>query len=319
MKRVMGIDSGGSKTLLALADTAGRLRWLNTGSTLDPLADKQWPKTLSAMLPAKQQLAEHLSYAVLGLPRYGENVRQSRRQAQAISALLPCPTTLENDVRIAFDGALPGMAGVLILAGTGSMAWASHHQPDSEHIRVGGWGEDIGDEGSAYWIGNQAIIATCRHLDGRQAAPALTLYLCQHFAIKPERLIEYYFALGRTRRQRVASLAQGVAQLAEQGDQPAQHILRQAAHHLAEHLTTAWRRIGGRGPLTWSYAGGVFNSRLLRQYLVEIIKNSATAPRLPPIGGALLRAAQQAGWQPDATWINQLAEDLQQQLGSVQQ
>lgn len=312
MKRVMGLDSGGSKTLLALADSNGRLCLLRKGQSLDPQADKQWPDAFAALLQSVGPALATVSDAVLGLPRYGESAEESRQQESTVAALLPFAATIENDVRIAFDGALPNRAGVLILAGTGSMAWASHHQALSEHIRVGGWGEDIGDEGSAYWIGNQGIIAACRHLDGRSYAPALTLCVCQQFDISAENLIEHYFSLGASRRKSVAALAQAIAALAEAGDLPAQQILRQAAQQLAEHLLTAWRRIDGQKNIIWSYAGGVFSSPLLRSYVTELVGNSPVSPLLPPVGGALLRAAQQAGWQPGIAWINQLASDLKQ-------
>ncbi|CAK8743731.1 hypothetical protein SODG_006867 [Sodalis praecaptivus] len=142
--------------------------------------------------PTGSPLLPRLAAASFGLPRHGEMEEDSRRQEQVIARLISALAQVDNDVRIAFDGALGGKAGVLILAGTGSMAWSSRNRPRDPHFRVGGWGEDIGDEGSAYWIGLQAITAVCRHLDGRTDAPTLCQTLGQHFDIVPDQLITWF-------------------------------------------------------------------------------------------------------------------------------
>ncbi|AHF75819.1 ATPase BadF/BadG/BcrA/BcrD type [Sodalis praecaptivus] len=313
MNLVMGVDSGGTKTLLALANRQGDLAGYWQGKTLDPAADPHWDTALDHLLRQAAPLLPRLAAASFGLPRHGEMEEDSRRQEQVIARLISVPAQVDNDVRIAFDGALGGEAGVLILAGTGSMAWSSRNRPRDRHYRVGGWGEDIGDEGSAYWIGLQAITAVCRHLDGRTDAPALCQTLCQHFDIVPDQLITWFFGLGMQRRERVASLARPVAALAEAGDVAAQTLLHQAAAQLAEQLLAAWGRLDLPGPPRWSYAGGVFNSSLMRNAVSESVGRPPAPPRLPPVGGALLRAALQAGWQVDDGWIDRLARQLNQQ------
>lgn len=305
---VLGLDSGGSKTRVVVADRQGRVLHLEVAAGLDPTANPQWSAQLHALMqiPGKWPLAS----AVLGLPLHGELAECSIAQRDAAQQALPCPVVVENDVRIAFDGAFAGQgAGVLILAGTGSMAWASRNEPGAEQVRVGGWGDVFGDEGSAYWIGCQALILASRSLDGRDAYPALTRALLDHLGLAAEQLAGWVYGLAN-RRAGIAALAEIVSAWAMAGDPAAIRVLDEAAAHLAEHITAAWCRLGLSGPATWSYAGGVFANPQMIDGISRRIGRAACTPRLPPIGGALWRAAHLAGWNPDQHWIEQLSHNL---------
>ena len=74
-------------------------------------------------------------------------------------------------------------------------------------------------------------------------------------------------------------------------------ILEQAAEELARHVRTV-ARLAGLSP-DWSYAGGTFSSRVLREAVASRIGSPPRPPLLPPIGGALLAAAQHLDWQTD--------------------
>ncbi|WP_238936501.1 N-acetylglucosamine kinase [Pseudomonas typographi] len=227
---------------------------------------------------------------------------------------LPCPVTVENDVRIAFDGAFIGAsAGVLILAGTGSMAWASRNESGAAPVRVGGWGDVFGDEGSAYWIGAQALVIASRTLDGRANQPRFTQALLDHLHLAPEQLAGWVYHVA-DRRASVAALARQVSAWAGAGDSAAIELLHAAAGHLAEHVSAAWRAIGLQGPPVWSYAGGVFTNPLIAEQLRHQLGTAPRSPRLPPIGGALWRAAHNAGWNPDNSWIEHLSSSLRSTL-----
>lgn len=309
---VLGLDSGGSKTLVAIADRQGRVLHCESAPGLDPIANPQWPAQLHALLqvPGNRPLAA----AVLGLPLHGELAECSIAQLDTAQRALPCPVTVENDVRIAFDGAFAGQgAGVLMLAGTGSMAWASRNEPDAEQVRVGGWGDVFGDEGSAYWIGCQVLIHASRSLDGRDVQSNLTLALLNHLGLPPEHLAGWVYGLAN-RRAEIAALAECVSAWAVAGDPAASAVLDAAAAHLAEHISAAWSRLGLTGPATWSYAGGVFANPHMIERIAHRIGSAACPPRLPPIGGALWRAAQNAGWNPDQHWIEQLSLNFRTSL-----
>ncbi|ROM72637.1 ATPase [Pseudomonas brassicacearum] len=305
---VLGLDSGGSKTLVAVADRQGRVLHRETAAGLDPIANPQWSSQLHALLQAATRLP--LSAAVVGLPMHGELTRCSIAQRDTAQRALLCPVLVENDVRIAFDGAFAGQgAGVLILAGTGSMAWASRNQPGAEHVRVGGWGDVFGDEGSAYWIGCQVLTLASRSLDGRAYQPHLTQALLEHLALGPGQLADWAYGLAN-RRAAIAALAECVSTWAVAGDAAALAVMDEAATHLAAHIDAAWRQLGLSGPATWSYAGGVFAHTPMIDGIRRRIGTAACPPRLSPIGGALWRAAHNAGWNPDQRWIEQLSLNL---------
>lgn len=308
MALVLGLDSGGTKTLLAFADRCGNVVRLVRSGGLDPSSSPDWPLDLADLL-AEEDQAGAAEAAVLGLPFHDEVPRFTEQQTRVAEALLPSPVLVQNDVRIAFDGAFAGAGGVLVLAGTGSMAWASRGGAADRHVRVGGWGDAFGDEGSAYWIGRETLAAVSRDLDGRLCAPDLTKGVLEAIGCTPGGLIDWTYAL-TNRRSGLAQLAVVASRLAEDGVAAARAVLERGADHLAEQAIAAWRGTGADTPLRWSHAGGVLDSRIVRARIAEKLGCGPVAPRLPPIGGALLRAAQAAGWPAGDRWINRLAVSL---------
>jgi N-acetylglucosamine kinase-like BadF-type ATPase len=196
------------------------------------------------------------------------------------------------------------------------MAWGSLNGPSDVHFRVGGWGEAIGDEGSAFWIGRHALQTISRHLDGRENAEQFSNRILNDLGIQPTQLHSWINSVDE-RRKVFASLAVMVSDLALSGNTTAQKILSQAAVHLAEHVLAVWRYIKTDKPLTWSYAGGVFNSHYLLEQLQGRLGCAPLPPRLPPIGGALLRASKNAGWSVDDEWISRLAISLEEILNTT--
>lgn len=309
MGLILGIDGGGSKTLLALATREAEILWVEAGAGTDPVANPDWGIRLRDMMVAARAPALEIEAAVFGLSSYGEIEAQSDHQKSVVAALAGDEALVENDVRIAFDGALAGAGGVLLLAGTGSMAWASAGGPDARQVRVGGWGEAFGDEGSGFWIGREALSLATRAFDGRSDALPFAAALVDNLDIGPDDILPWAASL-QSRRAGFAGLARTVSALCETGDPDAIRLINAAAQHLADHAGAAWRMVGEANPLTWSYAGGVFASPSFLFAVTEILGIAPVSPRLPPIGGALLRAAQRAGWPVDDAWIDRLAAAL---------
>lgn len=304
---VLGLDGGGTKTVMALADRGGGVRLLRRGPTLDPFADPRWPDLLGdALEPATPDLAR-LGGAVLALPCHGEVPEVSRRQADAAARWLPAPHAVVNDVQAGFDGALAGAPGVLLLAGTGSMAWAGD---GVREVRVGGWGEAFGDEGSAHWIGREALSEATRAIDGRAgAALPFAHALLDRLGLRADELVGWCYA-GIHRRAAIAGVARAVDALAEGGDARAAALLDRAGDHLADHARAARAGLDLPDAFRWSYAGGLFGSRTVLRRVTAVLGREPQAPRLPPVGGALLRAARLGGWATDDRWVDALAGAL---------
>jgi len=309
----MGLDSGGTKTMMAFADKSGQIVCMRRAKGLDPSVDIDWISTLRELVVSQAKDMQRIDAAVLGLPYHGELVSYSEAQSLAAQELIPGKSLVLNDVRVAFDGALAGKPGVLALAGTGSMAWASRNRPGDPHIRVGGWGDIFGDEGSAFWIGRKALSVVSRDLDGRTPAPRFSQAVLAALGLKAEELMGWCYGL-ENRRAGIAGIAIIVSMLANDGYAESAAILRSAGDHLAAHVAAAWRQTHTPDPLSWSYAGGVFFSQIVMDRVAEVLGRAPVPPRLPPIGGALLHAAGRAGWPIGEAWLDCLAATLAKEL-----
>jgi len=316
MTWVLGLDGGGSKTALAYTNARAEVVGPFYAPGINPFDQPQWASLLRELLE-RHPAPGPLLHATLGLPGYGESLEVSAEQDAVCSRLLSCPFSSLNDVEAAFVGAFAGGDGVLLLAGTGSMAWA---KSGNRQARVGGWGDAFGDEGSAYWIGRQALSLASQALDGRkpevecaQFAHALLEPLLGPTGVHQEGLLSWYYTQTHP-RSGVAALARTVDALAAQaqgslGGRVALELLGEAAHHLARHVVAARRSL--KAPtLPWSFAGGLLNSVLLRDLLIERLSETPRAPRLPPLGGALFHAARAAGVEVFPAWQDRLAAKL---------
>lgn len=306
---VLGVDGGGTKTIAATAAADGSLTWHEYGPGLDPSSGDGWRDGIARLAAAVPGSSGTLAAAAFGLPLHGEAAAFTTAQVAAVTSCFAGPAIVENDVRIAFDGAFAGGPGALVLSGTGSMAWASLAGPEDPHVRVGGWGELFGDEGSAHWIGRESLALLSRHLDGRAAVAPFAHGLLAVIGIAAADLPAWWLGLPN-RRQSVAALARPVAAMADADDPDALRILDRAAGELAEQLVAAWWRCSGGALPAWSFAGSVFNSAVLRRRMEGRVGLAPQPPRLPPVGGALLRAARLAGWPIDTAWIDRLAHNL---------
>lgn len=308
---VLSVDSGGTKTVAAMVAPDASIVSLKHLPSLDPTADGDWAAEIAALAATVGDA--NLQASAFGLPFHGEVDEYTEAQIAAVRLHFPQNPLVENDVRIAFDGAFACGAGALILAGTGSMAWASLGKTDSPHVRIGGWGDIFGDEGSAYWLGREVLTLLSRHIDGREPSPVFAEQMFAAMGIQPDRLMAWCYGL-ESRRAGIAGLARHVSTLAADGDEVAGRLLERAADELSEQLTVAWRRCGGSSTVRWSYAGGVFNAAAILDQMTLRLGTSPSSPRLPPVGGAALRAARLAGWAVDDAWVDRLGESLRTAL-----
>lgn len=303
---ILGIDGGGTKIIVSLAERSGKIRQTSVGAGVNPMDNPDWRAELDRSIAPFVRQPDLVAVAA-ALPAYGEVAELSRLQENAIRAAFPSARrTILNDVDAAHFGAFAGQAGILILSGTGSMAWARDSAGHSS--RSGGWGDLIGDEGSSYWIGRLALNLVSQSLDGRSPATTLTRIIFDHLQIDQadamNGLGRWATALAKP-RSGIAALARLVDRAARDGDEPSRHLLEQAAGELARHYHAIADRCDGNDD--WTYAGGTFSSAVLLEALEKRIGTAATAPKLPPIGGALLVAAQTLGWSRDEDWLEHTA------------
>ena len=307
--RIAAIDGGGTKTLLAVVGRDGSLGPVLRGAGSNPFDQAGWQDVLQSLLG---QLPSTTAALSLGLAGYEETRVLGREQSEVVENAFAGPFSICSDVELACTGAFAGEAGVLILSGTGSVAWATDGR--GGQVKIGGWGGLFGDEGSGFWIGRQALALLTALLDGRnQADHAFFAPFVAAMGLPTEKaacgtaLLEWYGTL-RHPRASVAALARIVSDLAEDGLEPARRLMREAADHLCAHIEAAQRHFPETS-LPWSYAGGTFQSRFLRES-IALRYGAPVPPRLPPVGGGLLNAARLAGWDVDDAWIERVSVAL---------
>jgi len=302
---ILGVDGGGTKMLLALADRDGIIVRTGIGGGVNAMDNTGWRDELSRCLePFRRQ--ERLVSVAAALPVYGEVAEISGLLEDVVGHAFPhARTRVMNDVDAAHVGAFAGGPGILLLSGTGSMAWGRDRTGGS--YRVGGWGDIIGDEGSSHWIGRLALNAITQSIDGRSAETALTDAVFSHLGLDRTNPMESLgsWAVSQAGRASIAALAAVVDHTAAAGDDTATALLEMAAEQLARHHFAIAAHCEANAE--WTYAGGTFKSRLLQDALQRRIGRPPARPSLPPIGGALFAAAQLLDWPTDESWIERVA------------
>jgi hypothetical protein len=131
----------------------------------------------------------------------------------------------------------------VLIAGTGSICFGVAN--DGHAMRVGGWGGELGDEGSGFWIGLRALQSACRMADGRLARTDLIRKVLAKLGVaNPEDLIPWSSSKSRAEfKTAVAALYPVVAAQAAEGDATAKQALLLGIGHLIQHVLAAAGRI----------------------------------------------------------------------------
>jgi len=257
---VLGIDAGGTKTVCQVTDAHGTLlaEARGPGANLQNTGELQVEKVLHEVIQAATLQADAWpSSACIGMAGV-DRPEDAGIVRGILSRLVPrCPVVVVNDALIALEAGVPGMPGVVIIAGTGSIAYGRDGL--GRAARAGGWGYVLGDEGSGYWIGRQALRAVLRASDGRGPATPLTPRVLAHYQVaRPQDLVrEIYY--GRFKPSTVAAIASLVEAAANDGDEWSQRLIATGARELSLAATAVADRLGvTTGPII--LAGGIFRA-----------------------------------------------------------
>ncbi|MFO0072286.1 MAG: BadF/BadG/BcrA/BcrD ATPase family protein [Gemmatimonas sp.] len=276
---VVGVDGGGSHTRVLLADAAGSVlaRVEGPGSALRPGAEGAAADISKALIHDALAKAERTetrpAVCVVGVAGAGQE-----RAAQALWSVLAKhrvadDVSVQADAVIAMDDAFGDSAGVLLVAGTGSVAYSK--APDGRLERCGGWGPNVGDEGSAHWLGRRALSVVTAAYDGREPETALGGAVLT--ALELETLDDLIPWAAHATPAMLAQLAPVVAQVAGTGDLRANALISFCVEELALHVRTLARRCftDERAAIPVALAGGLLSrGSLVRKRLEQRLKSA---------------------------------------------
>jgi len=260
---VLGIDAGGTKTVCQLADEQGRIvgESRGPGANLQAAGELAVEKTLHQLMdeamaaqPGARLGAICVGMAGVDRPGDAEVVRGIMRRIGQSARVL-----IVNDALVALEAGAPGAAGVVIIAGTGSICYGRNSQ--GQAARAGGWGYVLGDEGSGYWIGRHALRAVVREADRRGPATSLTPRALRHFGVdRPQDLIhEIYY--GGMRPGAIAALASEVQEAFAEGDAVAAGILEVGVRELVSSAASVVSRLHlEQEDFAFVLSGGIFRA-----------------------------------------------------------
>ncbi|HWQ34539.1 MAG TPA: BadF/BadG/BcrA/BcrD ATPase family protein [Blastocatellia bacterium] len=295
----LGVDGGGTNTRAVIVDENGHKRGqgyaeaanyhrVGLESAVSAIVKAVHEACHRAGITPQQITAACFGLAGVSHPDHHRTMLDALKAALPISEIL-----LETDARIALAGATDNRPGVVIIAGTGSIACGINSQ--GEFARAGGWGPVMGDEGSGTYIGKRALEVVMEAYDGRGRRTRLTDAVLKHFRIKsPAELPGVIYNTNIQAMREVAQLSRVVVQAAEAGSRMAQEILREAADELARAAVAVITQLRMQSDsFRVACVGGVFESgewvvAPLRQAIAEIAPLAVVTPPLyPPVIGAV--------------------------------
>jgi glucosamine kinase len=300
----LGMDGGGSKTTCLVGDENSILgRGASAGSNLVRVGEARARESLSSAVA--QACADagitpaEITRACVGVAGAGHaHIRDL--VGRVLLELVPTRTEVVGDTVIALEAAFGPGPGVIVIAGTGSVAYGRNVAGQTG--RAGGWGFAISDEGSGHWIGRSAVSGVMRAYDeGRaDARPTpLSAGIMRTWGVGThEQLV---LAANATPARDFAGLVPAVLRAADAGDALARDVLGRAGLELAGLAKIVIRKLfADAGPTRLAMAGGVFpGSSLVRQVFYNDVHSEHASVTLnpavvEPVNGALEMARRGA-------------------------
>lgn len=245
MTYFVGVDGGGTSTRAVVIDEEGGElgRAEGPGSVVTRETPQKAVHAVATVVRAAVRNAGQIGAARAlwaGLAGAGQDAARTAVLVALVKERVASVVHVGTDVEAAFQDAFDDGPGILLIAGTGSIAWA--RQASGHRVRVGGWGQDLGDEGSGYWIGTAALRSVVRAEDGRASGTGMAGPVLEHCGVAHARgLIGWVEAASKGE---VAGLAPIVSQAARDGDAAATEIIEAAVAELDAHVAATLQKLG---------------------------------------------------------------------------
>lgn len=303
MRLFLGVDGGQSSTTALVGDETGRVLGTGEGGPCNHAAAAEGRLKLErAVLESVGAACAEAGFHTAGVrfeaACFGMSGGPDDKRAILAELVHADQWIVTTDAEIALSGAVEAGQGIIVIAGTGSMALG--RRAEGPPVRAGGWGYIFGDEGSAFDIVRQAVRAAVRMEEGWGPATALRQALIDTTGSRDSNDLLHLFYTPDWPRTRVAGLAPLVDTIAGTADPVALEILNTAAHQLATFASSVRAQLWKESePVDVAYSGGVFRSaRVLERFrlLVELDSgNRCGPPKHSAAEGALQEALRAVG------------------------
>ena len=281
----LGIDGGGSKTSCLIGDENSVLGAASAaGSNVVRVGEAQARESFFAAIRQACKAAGvtpgQISRTCVGVagaarPQISEAVRR------VLSEMVPGKIEVVGDMVIALEAAFSGEPGVVVVAGTGSIAYGAN--AEAQTARAGGWGFAISDEGSGHWIGRAAVSSATRAYDEEEGEhDAFLVHLLRAWNLEThEQLV---LKANASPAPDFAALFPVVVAAAESGNVMANEILTRAGSELAGLAGIVVRRLFSReSPARVAMTGGVFaNSARVREVFYNSLRSACPLATVNP-------------------------------------
>ncbi|MGD9714069.1 MAG: N-acetylglucosamine kinase [Thermomicrobiales bacterium] len=321
---LLSIDGGQTSTRAMIASVDGTVLGTGTGNpTVHYLSEGGTEKNRislhGAMLAALKNAGVDpgdivaVGMGSTGVDPQGEEVSVIHQIIQEVVPTRNIQVTTDTYTNLM--GASGGEPGIVVIAGGGAIGYGI--DKNGRTAISNGFGYWLGDEGSAFWIGMQAIDLACRASDRRDEPTALEQIVLDHFGLKQMRKLPRIVYRAGFERQQISFLAPKVARTAHEGEAAAKSIFDRAAKELALTAAGILRQLYSPGDPADVYpTGGVFSEtglvRLPFETELAALWPEATVrkPRFPPAVGGLIVAARLFGTKLDQRFLRQLEISL---------
>ena len=301
MTYFIGVDGGASKTAAIVVDENEKILGRGLAGASNHLrvgieeATRNIERAVNIALVEAGIAITNVEYAYCGVAGSDHPVHR-QRVIDSLRIFFPRGNFIvDTDARIALTGAVGFGAGVVIISGTGSVAFGRNAA--GEEARAGGWGPTLGDEGSGYWIARQGLAAIVRAHDGRGFATGMTELLCREYDMcEPDELPRFVYA-ATTHVDDIARYGKLVIEAATVGDTVARDILGRGGSELAECVLAIARRLHmTETEFPVAYVGGAFHAGelLLDPMRLRIQRDAPGATLQPPLRAPVEGAAMMA-------------------------
>lgn len=317
----IGIDGGGTKTTFTLINEEGlKLDQHICGTSHYAQIgfggiEKVIKEGVENLLSKNNISRENINAIFLGLPGYGEVKSVKLKIEELVENIFSdIKYTIGNDVEVGLAGSLAGKDGINIVSGTGSIALGK--DSTGAFARCGGWGDYIGDEGSAHWIGKKSLEIFSKEADNRLEKGDLYYNIKEKLSLEDDfDIIDYALNKIQKERGKIAEFSSICYESALQGDKNAIKIFEEAAYELGLLVKMIANELNFEDEILVSYSGGVFKSEdiilkplqnELSNFNVKLVK-----PILGPDEGACLLAYKLYGNEVNEMFIDNLRKNIE--------